>query len=82
MKTLSSAQNIVRSISTAIPEAKIFPKPASACLAPPWRTPVVELGVPISGAITKLFELPYAVDDAAKFAVTLVRPVTVAPAGV
>jgi hypothetical protein len=72
----------MRSISTAIAEEKIILKSISTCLAPPWRAPVVELGVLVGGAVTKLSELPYVVDDAAQFVVTLVRPVAVAPAGV
>jgi hypothetical protein len=72
----------VRIISVTIAEEKIFPKSISTCPAPPWRVPVVELGVPVGGVVIKVSELPYVEDDAAKFVVTVVRPVTVAPAGV
>lgn len=79
---LSCPQRPLSTANTAITEPKTLHKYVFSCPAPPWLAPVDVVGVPVGGAVIKLSELPNAVDDAAKSIVTLVRPVTVAPAGV
>lgn len=42
----------------------------------------VEVGDAVGGDVIKLFSLPLAVEEAPKFVVTVVSPVSVAPGGV